>query len=125
MNKKVKSIAVMLGLFLSIGVVANASVGVPVEGQSGAGTRYSGYVQGSKNIFACWVATNTSRKSGYEDVYAYVEVVNSQGYVIGAGAENTGADYAYSGTVTRNGGKNAYGSVGTANETSKTFAHLY
>lgn len=124
MNKRVKSMVLVLGLLVSTGMVVNAATGSVVGGSS-ATTSYTGYVEGSKNLTACWAATRTTKTAGPEDVYAYVEVVNSQGYIIGTGAANTGVNNAYSGTVTRNGGKNAYGSVGTSTATSRAFATLY
>jgi hypothetical protein len=113
-----------LGLLVSIGTAVHVATGGTVGGSSSS-TSYTGYVEGNNNPFSCWAATRTTKESGPEDVYAYVEIVNKDGYKIGDGAENTGTNNAYSGTVTRSGGKNAYGSVGTANASSRAFASLY
>lgn len=125
MKNNIKSLILTLGILVSAGAIVNAAVGPTVSGQSGQGTRYSGYVEGKKDYSNCYGATTTNRNLGSEDVYAYVEIVNSQGYAIGSGSANTGTSYAYSGTITRSGGKNAYGSIGTASGSSRTFARLY
>lgn len=124
MNKKIKTFGLTLGLLASIGVCASAAIGPTASGQSGGGTGYSGYVEGDIGFSSCYAATTTTRTYGTEDVYAYVEVVNKDGYAIGSGSANTGTDYAYSGTITRSGGKNAYGSIGTASGSSRTFTAL-
>ena len=41
------------------------------------------------------------------------------------GSQNSGNDYAYSGTISRNGGYNAYGSCGTQSGTSSAYCRLY
>lgn len=125
MRRKMKTLALTLGVVASIGVAASADIGPTVSGQSGNGTRYSGYVEGDSNKQSCYAASQTTRTSGSESVYAYVEIVNAEGYVIGSGSAGTGANYAYSGTISRLGGKNAYGSVGTASGSSRAFARLY
>lgn len=125
MKKKVMSILLVAGMVLSTGVLAHASQGPTVGGQSGKGTSYTGFVRGDTSSYGANAETYTFRQSGTENVYAYVEIVNSQGYKIGSGQEGTGTTSAYSGVITRGGGVNAYGSCGTATGSSRAFAHLY
>ena len=125
MKKNRKTILFTLGLTVITSVSVLAAKGLPVQGQSGGGTAYEGYVEGSADLYNCYGATTTIKLKGSEDVYAYVEIVNAEGYKIGNGTANIGKDKAYSGTVTRSGGKNAYGSVGTASGSSRAFASLY
>ncbi|MNN62726.1 hypothetical protein D3C81_1780520 [compost metagenome] len=107
------------------GIIASAAQGRTVSGVSGNGTEYKGYVEGGINALSCWGATHTTRVGGDEDVRAYVEIVNANGYRIGSGQAGTGASSAYSGTITQRGGENAYGSCGTASGSGSTFTRLY
>lgn len=125
MKKILKSVILSLGIVASSNIIAFAAQGSTVTGVSSKGTKYSGYVTGSKNSSNCYGSTTTTRNSGSENVKAYVEIVNSEGYIIGQGATGTGTTSAYSGTVTRSGGTNAYGSCGTATDTGSTYCRLY
>lgn len=124
MKKIIKTVSLALGILSTTGILASAVVGTTVSGAS-ASTGYSGYIEGIRNSNGCYAATKAYRESGYNAVKAYVEIVNYQGYVIGAGSVGTGSDYAYSGTISRSGGNNAYSSVGTSNGSSSVFTRLY
>lgn len=124
MKKIIKTVLLALGILSTTGILASAVVGPTVSGQGGD-TVYSGHIEGERTSSGCYAATKAYRESGYNAVKAYVEIVNYQGYVIGAGSVGTGSDYAYSGTISRSGGNNAYGSVGTSNGSSSVFTRLY
>ena len=111
-------------VMLSGGILVSAAQGTTVSGASKT-TSYHGWVEGSRNSSNCYGATTTVIDSGNEKEYAYVEIVNADGYRIGNGASNTGNTRAHSSTITRTGGRNAYGSVGTSTGSSRTFARLY
>lgn len=124
MKKGLKTVSLSLAILASTGVLAGAVVSNTVTGE-GAGTGFSGYVEGDRNSSSCYGATTTIKKYGPDNVRAYVEIVNADGFVIGSGAVGTSSTKAYSGTVSQAGGRNAYGSVGTASRSASIFVRLY
>ncbi|MFL0247523.1 hypothetical protein [Candidatus Clostridium stratigraminis] len=125
MKKIITSLFLMVAVLASVSLIAYADQGATVAGISGGGTQYKGAVDGESTQYGCYAETKCYRVSGTESVYAYVEIVNYGGYLIGNGKSSTGTSYACSGTQSMSGGYNAYGSIGTASGTSRTFCRLY
>lgn len=123
MKKKILSLTVGAMCALSITAFATTTT----QGSTSTNA-WSGKIEGSRNSSNCYASTTTTRRNnqGSTTLRSYVEIVNKDGYVIGSGSARTEKHSAYSGTVTINGGRNAYESHGLYNhEPSRTNTRLY
>lgn len=105
MTKKILSALLILGM-VSSPILAKAAESARVyPTENGAKAR--GYSYGTRNNYGADGASITESYDGSAGTfYAYVEIVNSQGWRIGDGAERYSTSRAYSGTITRAGGSN-------------------
>lgn len=118
---KLSMVSLMFLSMLSVGAFAAQGSTVTV---SSAGNKASGYVYGERTSSGCYAATNV-KSSSSNTLRAYVEIVNSQGYVIGAGSSRTGVKDVTTRTLSRNGGYNAYGSIGFYDTQAYVYCRLY